>query len=74
MDWQQPASLAIVALTGFFFIRREIRSRKRARSRACGSDCGCAGTQEPGDSSPRTNGVTEREPLTGGRDKGAPPP
>ncbi len=41
MDWQQPVSLAVVALAGFLFVRHEIRSRKRSRSRACGSDCGC---------------------------------
>ena len=28
MDWQQPASLAVVALAGFLFVRREIRSRQ----------------------------------------------
>jgi ABC-type nickel/cobalt efflux system permease component RcnA len=72
MDWQQPASLAIVALTGFFFIRREIRSRRRARTRACGSDCGCAG--EKGDAPSGMKGVTEHELLTGARDQGAPPP
>jgi hypothetical protein len=49
MDWQQPASLAVVAVAGFLFVRHEIRARKRARSRACGSDCACgAGEGEPG--------------------------
>jgi hypothetical protein len=46
MDWQQPASLAVVALAGFLFVRHEIRSRRRARSRACGSDCGCGGPED----------------------------
>lgn len=41
MDWQQPVSLAVVALTGVLFVRYEIRSRRRAKSRACGADCGC---------------------------------
>jgi len=41
MDWQQPVSLAVVAFTGYFFVRHEIRARRRSRSRACGSDCGC---------------------------------
>ena len=74
MDWQQPASLAIVAITGFFFIRREIRSRKRARSRACGSDCGCGGAEDPADSLPREKGVTGRELITGMRNHAGPLP
>jgi hypothetical protein len=41
MDWQQPVSLAVVAFTGYFFVRYQIRSRRKSRSRACGSDCGC---------------------------------
>jgi len=42
MDWQQPAALAVVALTGFLWVRHEIRARRKARSRACGSaDCAC---------------------------------
>ncbi len=41
MDWQQPVSLAVVAITGFLFVRYEIRSRRKSRARACGSDCGC---------------------------------
>jgi len=49
MDWQQPASLAIVAVTGYFFIRYEIRSRRKSRSRACPSDCGCGSTEKPGE-------------------------
>jgi len=35
MDWQQPVSLAVVAITGFLFVRFEIRSRRKSRSRAC---------------------------------------
>jgi hypothetical protein len=47
MDWQQPAALAVVAFTGYFFVRHEIRSRRKSHSRACGSDCGCgAGDEE----------------------------
>lgn len=54
MDWQQPASLAVVALTGFFFVRHEIRQRKKARSRGCGSDCACGtGDEPPGAGEPR---------------------
>ena len=41
MDWQQPVSLAVVALAGFYVMRRGIRLRRRSRSRLCGSDCGC---------------------------------
>ena len=41
MDWQQPVALAVVAFTGYFFVRHEIRRRRKSRSRACGSDCGC---------------------------------
>ena len=74
MDWQQPASLAIVALTGFFFIRREIRSRKRARSRACGSDCGCGGADERADSSPGAKGATGRNLIARTGDSSAPRP
>jgi hypothetical protein len=74
MDWQQPASLTIVALAGFLFIRREIRFRRRARARACGSDCGCGGAEEQGNAPAGIKGATERELLTGTRDQGAPPP
>jgi len=72
MDWQQPASLAIVALTGFFFIRHEIRSRRKARARACGSDCGCSGTEEEGKSPAGTQGDTGHELLAGTHDGTAP--
>ena len=41
MDWQQPVSLAVVAFAGYFFVRSQIRSRRKSRSRGCGSDCGC---------------------------------
>ena len=71
MDWQQPASLAVVALAGFLFVRREIRARRRARSRACGADCGCGTTDEHGGTD---SGLARREPgeLQGaGRDQGA---
>jgi hypothetical protein len=46
MDWQQPVSLAVVAVTGFFFIRHQVRSRRKSRSRPCGADCGCAAEDE----------------------------
>ena len=48
MDWQQPVSLAVVALTGVLFVRYEIRSRRRAKSRACGADCGCGAPELTG--------------------------
>jgi len=55
MNWQQPVSLAVVAITGFLFVRHEIRVRKRARNRACGSgDCGCG----------ETGGTGERRPAS----------
>ena len=41
MDWQQPASLAVVACTGFFFIRHQIRLKRKSRGGACDPDCGC---------------------------------
>jgi len=42
MDWQQPAALAVVAFTGFLLVRRKVRSRKLARTHACGSaECSC---------------------------------
>jgi len=71
MDWQQPASLAVVALAGFLVIRREIRSRRRARSRACGSDCGCETGGAPGAGSAflKRNAPADRVP--GSRDGAA---
>jgi len=41
MEWQQPAALAVVVLTAFLFVRREIRARRRAHLPACGHDCSC---------------------------------
>jgi len=41
MDWQQPTSLAVVACTGFFFIRHQIRRKRKSPSGACDPDCGC---------------------------------
>jgi hypothetical protein len=64
MDWQQPASLAVVAVTGFLFIRHEIRQKRKARARGCGSDCGC-GT---GDEARRAAEPTQRH--TGGEPGG----
>jgi hypothetical protein len=46
MDWQQPVSLAVVAFTGYLFVRYEIRSRRKSRSRLCGSDCACGAGDE----------------------------
>jgi hypothetical protein len=48
MDWQQPASLAVVAIAGFLFVRHQIRARRRARSRGCGPDCACGAGEESG--------------------------
>ena len=45
MDWQQLASLAIVAVTGVLLVRSEWRRRQRIKLRACGSDCGCGTSQ-----------------------------
>jgi hypothetical protein len=64
MDWQQPVSLAVVAFAGYFFVRHEIRARRKSRSRACGSDCGCgAGDEErPATENPGTHrGENERK-------------
>ena len=62
MDWQQPASLAVVAVAGFLFVRHEIRARKRARSRACGSDCACGAAEgRPGEGPENT---MNREKIT----------
>lgn len=41
MDWQEISALAVVALTMVLLVRSEIRRRQRARTRACGNDCGC---------------------------------
>jgi hypothetical protein len=46
MDWQQIASLAIVAVTTVLLIGREIRRRRRPLKRACGGGCDCA--EKPG--------------------------
>lgn len=58
MDWQQPVSLAVVAVTGFFFIRQQVRSRRKSRSRPCGAECACgAGDEEkPAEEHSRTKG------------------
>ena len=59
MDWQQPAALAVVAFTGFLFVRREIRSRRRSHDRACGNgECACGAP----------NGAGEPRPPAGERD------
>ena len=42
MDWQQAASLAVVAATAFLLIRHEITKRRRSKLRACGHGCGCS--------------------------------
>ena len=75
MDWQQPVSLAVVALAGFYVMRRGIRSHRRARSRLCGSDCGCGAGDEvrPEPESSRAN-RRENEKIAGpGRDAAASP-
>jgi hypothetical protein len=72
MDWQQPASLAVVALAGFLFIRREIRSRRRARSRACGADCGCGTGDAPGSSGALLSRHEPGESQGTGPDTGTP--
>lgn len=45
MDWQQLASLAVVAVTAILLVRSEWCRRQRAKLRACGSDCGCGTSQ-----------------------------
>ncbi len=45
MDWQQLASLSVVAITVVLLVRSEWRRRQRAKLRACGSDCGCGTSQ-----------------------------
>lgn len=42
MDWQQVASLVVVALAAFLLVRSEIAKRQRAKLRVCGHDCGCS--------------------------------
>ena len=71
MDWQQPASLAVVALAGFLLVRREIRSRRRARSRACGSDCGCESGEAPGTGGALLKRSAPADRVPGGRDGAA---
>lgn len=46
MDWQQIASLAVVALSAALLVRRQIRKRRRAAFSPCGrgADCGCSTT------------------------------
>jgi hypothetical protein len=43
MEWQQLTSLIVVAVTAVLVVRSQIKQRRRASLRACGSDCGCAG-------------------------------
>ncbi len=42
MDWQEISALAVVAVTAVLLVRQEIKSRRRARTRACGGECGCS--------------------------------
>ncbi|MBM2839958.1 MAG: hypothetical protein HW412_486 [Bacteroidetes bacterium] len=42
MDWQQVASLSIVAVTAILLVRHEVTRRRRAKVRACGGDCECS--------------------------------
>jgi hypothetical protein len=42
MDWQQVASLLVVAVTAVLLGRSEWRRRQLAKLRACGSNCGCS--------------------------------
>ncbi len=42
MDWQQVASLTIVAGTTVLLITRELRRRARASRRPCGGSCECS--------------------------------
>lgn len=42
MDWQQVASLGLVAITAVLLVRHEVRKYRRAKLRACGQECGCS--------------------------------
>ena len=44
MDWQQVVSICIVALSASLIAVRQVRKHRRAKSRPCGHDCGCAQT------------------------------
>lgn len=47
MEWQQLTSLVVVAVTAVLLVRSQIKQRRRAGLRACGSDCGCANVDTP---------------------------
>lgn len=64
MDWQQPAALALVAVTALLLLRGRALSRRRARSRACGSDCACS-TPETGANDLAAKGESHSLPQGG---------
>jgi hypothetical protein len=58
MDWQQAASLAIVALTAVLFVRGRMRDSKRGAHDCCG-ECGKLETLQ------RKGYVVEQKPEVG---------
>ena len=42
MNWQQIASLAIVASTAVLLVRSEVRKRRRGNLGDCGAGCNCS--------------------------------
>lgn len=47
MDWQEPAALAVVALTMIIMIATRVRRKRRGTGRACAKGCACAGLAKP---------------------------
>jgi len=48
MDWQQVASLCIVAVTAVLLSRHVIRRQRRGMWALCGRECACAVTRTTG--------------------------
>jgi len=46
-NWQQIASLLVVALSAVLLVRSKIQKRKRGQSGSCGAECGCADSAVP---------------------------
>ncbi len=47
MDWQQIASLCIVALSAALLVRSSLVKKKKRGSSACGSCDGCGNKERP---------------------------
>jgi hypothetical protein len=46
LDWQQIVTLVIVGVSAALLVKQQVRSRRHAKMRACGSDCGCSSSSK----------------------------